>query len=53
MASLFVRVFLFPGEAISNLLGARGEEDRIMVRTLINMLFWNAVIVLGAVIVFI
>jgi len=45
-------VLLFPGELVSRLLGAKSEDDRVMIRTLINMLVWNAVIVIGAFLVF-
>ncbi len=42
------RLFFLPGDLIANLLGATQEDDRTMIRTLIDMLFWNLVIVLGA-----
>ena len=44
-----LRVFLFPGNLVSDVLGAREEDDRAMIRTLINMLVWNLVLVLAVV----
>ena len=46
-----LRVFLLPGNLVSDALGARKEDDRTMIRTLVNMLVWNLVIVLAAVVV--
>ena len=39
-------VFLLPGNLACNAIGAREDDDRPMIRTLINMLVWNLVIVL-------
>lgn len=41
-----LRVFLWPGNLVCNALGAHEEDDRTMIRSLINMLVWNLVIVL-------
>ena len=41
-----LRVFLLPGNLVCNALGAHEEDDRTMIRSLINMLVWNLVIVL-------
>ncbi len=41
-----LRLFLLPGNAVSDAVGAQGEEDRTMIRTLVNMLVWNLVAVL-------
>lgn len=49
---LAAKIFLFPGELVANLLGATQSDDRAMIRTLIDMLFWNFVIILGAVLIF-
>ncbi len=44
-----LRVFLLPGNLLSDALGAREEDDRAMIRTLVNMLVWNLVVVLAVV----
>lgn len=49
---LALKLFLLPGECVANLLGATQEDDRAMIRTMIDMLFWNAVVVLCAVVFF-
>ena len=38
-----LRLFLLPGELAGTAIGAREGDDRAMVRTLVNMLFWNLV----------
>ncbi len=38
-----LRVFLLPGNLVCDALGAREEDDRAMIRSLINMLVWNLV----------
>jgi hypothetical protein len=45
---LALKIFLLPGECIANLLGATKADDRAM----IDMLFWNAVVVICAAVVF-
>jgi hypothetical protein len=52
LASLPLRIFRFPGTLVANRLGAKLEDDRMMIRTLIDMLFWNVIFVIGAAIVF-
>ena len=42
-------VFLWPGNLACDALGAREEDGRMMVRTLVNMLVWNLVAVLAVV----
>ncbi len=49
---LAIRLFFLPGDLVANLLGTTEADDRMMIRTLIDMLFWNVVIVVGAVILF-
>ena len=44
-----LQAFLLPGNVVCDLVGASAEDDRSMIRTLINMLVWNAVIVLAVV----
>ncbi len=42
-------VLLLPGNPVCDALGAREDDDRTMIRTVINMLVWNLVIVLTVV----
>ncbi len=44
-----LQVFLLPGNLVCNALGARENDDRAMIRSLINMLVWNPVVVLDVV----
>lgn len=39
--------FIAPGEIASNLLGVTQEQNRDLVRMLINSLFWIVIVVLG------
>jgi hypothetical protein len=48
---LALKLFFLPGDLVANALHAQ-NDDRMMIRTLIDMLFWNAVIVVGAVVIF-
>lgn len=43
MTAVLIRGFLLPGDIVSNLAGITRMDDRGMMRTLINMLFWNLV----------
>lgn len=36
-----LRFFLWPGNLVCDALGARGDDDRSMIRTLVNMLVWD------------
>lgn len=45
-------MFLLPGNLVADLLGAVKPDDRTMIRTMIDMLFWNIVIVICAVVFF-
>ncbi len=49
IGTMALRVFLLPGNLVCDALGAREEDDRVMIRSLINMLVWNLVIVLAVV----
>ncbi len=40
-----LRVFLLPSNLVCDALGAREEDDRSMIRSLVNMLVWNLVVV--------
>ncbi len=46
MGHAITSFFLLPGNLVCNLLGARDDDDRMMIRTMINMLVWNLVVVL-------
>ena len=50
--SLAARLFLLPGTLVADRLGASRPDDRAMIRTLIDMLFWNLVLVIGAFLLF-
>ena len=52
MSQLLLRVFRFPGETVYSLLDVTDEEDRMMMRTLIDMLVWNVVVVVAAFLLF-
>ncbi len=45
-------IFLLPGNVVADLLGAAKPDDRAMIRTMIDMLFWNIVVVICAVVFF-
>ena len=45
-------MFLLPGNMVSDLLGAAKPDDRAMILTMIDMLFWNIVVVNCAVVLF-
>lgn len=46
------KAFLFPGQVVSDLLQAGASDDRMMIRTLVNMLVWNLVVVLIVVMIY-
>ncbi|MCW3475151.1 hypothetical protein [Limobrevibacterium gyesilva] len=48
MGRLVLNLFLLPGNIVGNLLHAAEPDDRMMIRTMVNMLVWNIVIVVGA-----
>jgi hypothetical protein len=41
-------IFQLPGNLVANRIGAKSEDDRMMIRMLIGILFWNLVIVILA-----
>ena len=47
-----LKVFFLPGDIVADLLGATQSDDRVMIRTLVDMLFWNAVVVIVALVIF-
>jgi hypothetical protein len=48
MLNSLLRVFLLPGNLIGDAIGARAEDDRAAIRVMMNMLFWNTVLVVVA-----
>ena len=42
-----ISLFLLPGNLVSDALHVEAEDGRMMVRTLVNMLFWNCIAVLS------
>jgi hypothetical protein len=49
MGRILTRVFLLPGDTVCSAFGVTDPEGRMMLRTLINMLVWNLVVVLAVV----
>jgi hypothetical protein len=49
MGKIALQVFLLPGNLVCDAIGARAEDDRSMIRSLINMLVWNLAVVLAVV----
>lgn len=52
MENLLTRAFLLPGNTVCSYFGVTDPEGRMMLRTLINMLVWNVVAVVGVVLWF-
>jgi hypothetical protein len=50
--NLAARLFLLPGDLVAGLLHVTKADDRMMIRTLINMLFWNVIVVVGALMIY-
>ncbi len=48
---LAAKLFFLPGDIVANLVGATEDDDRTMIRSLVDMLFWNAVVVIVLVVV--
>jgi hypothetical protein len=49
MGHFLEQVFLYPGNRICDAFHVRAKDDRMMLRTLVNMLVWNLLVVLAAV----
>lgn len=49
---LATRLFFLPGDLVCDAAGVTAADDRSMIRTLVDMLFWNAVIIAGALIIY-
>ena len=43
---MVLRAFLYPGNVVCKLIGARSDDDRALIRSMSNMLIWNLVVVL-------
>ncbi|MCC6719116.1 MAG: hypothetical protein IT555_14635 [Acetobacteraceae bacterium] len=52
MGNFLLATFLYPGNAACDMLGLGQGDDRMMVRTLVNMLVWNCIAVLIVVAIF-
>jgi hypothetical protein len=50
--TVLTKAFLYPGQVVSDLLGASENDDRMMIRTLVNMLVWNLLVVVLAVLLY-
>lgn len=48
LVRLLLWIFQLPGNLVADRIGARSEDDRMMIRMLIGILFWNLVIVVAA-----
>ena len=44
-----LKLFLLPGNFVSDIAGATADDDRAMIRSLVNTLVWNSVAVLAVV----
>ena len=44
-----LQIFMLPGNLVCDVIGARADDDRAMIRSLLNMLFWNLAVVLAVV----
>lgn len=45
---LALKLFLLPGNLAADLIGASKPDDRETIRTMIDMLFWGTLVVVGA-----
>lgn len=52
MGNLLGRIFLYPGNRVCDAIHVKAGDDRMMLRSLINMLVWNLAIVLVAVAIY-
>jgi len=52
MGRLPLHAFLLPGNAAFSALGITGEEDRMTVRTLVDIPVWNPAAIVGTVLLF-
>ena len=52
MGHILQSIFLYPGNKVCNACHVAAGDDRMMIRTLVNMLVWNLAIVLIGVAVY-
>jgi hypothetical protein len=52
MRHILERAFLYPGEKVCNVCHVQAGDDRMMVRTLINMLVRNFVVLLAVLVIY-
>lgn len=52
MGHILERAFLYPGDKICDLCHVQAGDDRTMIRTLVNMLVWNVVVLLAVVAIY-
>lgn len=47
-----LKIFFLPGDLVADMIGATKADDRTMIRTMVDMLFWNLVVVVAAFLIF-
>jgi hypothetical protein len=52
MGHILERAFLYPGDKVCDLCHVQAGDDRTMIRTLVNMLVWNVVVLLAVVAIY-
>ena len=52
MGGFVLAGFLYPGNVVCDALGLGKDDDRMMVRTLVNMLVWNLAGVLAIIAIY-
>lgn len=52
MGHILERVFLYSGKKVCDACHVQAGDDRVMIRTLVNMIVWNIVVVLVVVSVY-
>jgi hypothetical protein len=46
MGPILERAFLYPGNKVCDACHVQADDDRVMIRTLVNMLVWNLAVLL-------
>jgi hypothetical protein len=46
MGHILERAFLYPGNKVCDACHVQAGDDRVMIRTLVNMVVWNLVVLL-------
>lgn len=52
MRHILERVFLYPGEKVCDACHVQSGDDRMMIRTLVNMLVWNLAVLLAVIAIY-